>query len=229
MVSLTGLHKFLSAVVRLETFPTFITYLIVVYLARYWKKISRPRECRSVLMVYNFGCSALSLYTLYGFAIGLVETQSFFKMETSPVLQNVYFWYMVCKRIELLDTIFMILRHRERQLTFLHIYHHSSMLLLSDYCYHFTPWSAMAIFLALNSFVHVVLYLYYGLCAMGYQPPWKKQMTQIQIIQFLIGFLFSIKGYTSHGFCIYSIIYGMSMTALFGNFYYQAYHKKKNI
>ena len=31
--------------------------------------------------------------------------------------------------------------------------------------------------------VHVFLYLYYGLTAIGYQPTWKRRLTEMQIIQ----------------------------------------------
>lgn len=39
-------------------------------------------------------------------------------------------WYYVSKLIEFLDTIFFILRKKEKQLTFLHVYHHSTMFIL---------------------------------------------------------------------------------------------------
>jgi hypothetical protein len=46
----------------------------------------------------------------------------------------------------------MILRHKRRQISFLHVYHHSSMLLLTDSCYHLYPWPAISVYLATNSF-----------------------------------------------------------------------------
>lgn len=39
-------------------------------------------------------------------------------------------WYYFSKLIEFLDTIFFILRKKEKQLTFLHVYHHSTMFVL---------------------------------------------------------------------------------------------------
>jgi len=41
--------------------------------------------------------------------------------------------YAFTKLLELMDTVFMILRHKTRQITFLHVFHHSSMLLLVAY------------------------------------------------------------------------------------------------
>ena len=75
-------------------------------------------------------------------------------------------------------------------MTFLHVFHHSVL-----------PWSwwwgikiapgGMGSFHAMiNSSVHVVMYLYYGLSALGpvAQPYlwWKKHMTAIQLIQFVL-------------------------------------------
>ena len=109
------------------------------------------------------------------------------------------------------------------------MYHHASILLLSDYAYHVTPWPAIGVMLGLNSFVHVFLYLYYGQSALNpsQRPQWKQQMTQLQMFQFVIGIIHSSVGYLHHGFCVYSIFYGFSMLGLFGNFYYHAFLKVK--
>ena len=131
--------------------------------------------------------------------------------------------------LELLDTVFMVLRHKSRQISFLHVYHHSSMLLLSDLGRRFYPWPCIAVFLGMNSFVHVLLYLYYGLTALfpDNPPMWKKQMTQVQIVQFLVGFVVAVVGYMYYNYCVYSILYGITMTWLFSNFYYHAYIKRR--
>jgi elongation of very long chain fatty acids protein 4 len=113
----------------------------------------------------------------------------------------------------------------------LKVYHHSSVLLLSDYSYHFYPWPSIGFMLGLNSFVHVFLYLYYGQSAL-YQtqrPTWKKHMTELQIFQFLLGLVHCAYGYLHYKFCVYGIFYGISMLGLFGNFYYQAYIQVKPV
>jgi hypothetical protein len=43
------------------------------------------------------------------------------------------------------------------------------------------------IFVLLNSFIHTIMYLYYTLTCLGYRPTWKKYLTRMQIIQFLVG------------------------------------------
>src|SRR5690349_6962246 len=102
------------------------------------------------------------------------------------------------------------------------------MLLLSNYCYNISPWPCMVIPLALNSLVHVFVYAYYGTSALRTVGDFYKQfLTVIQIAQFLIGLFYCTIGYLYYGFCIYSILFGLSMLYLFGNFYYGTYILKK--
>ena len=36
-------------------------------------------------------------------------------------------WYYISKLVEFLDTVFFILRKKDNQISFLHVYHHASM------------------------------------------------------------------------------------------------------
>lgn len=182
-----------------------------------------------VLAIHNFACSIISVYCLCGFLYGLQQSESTFVKEPSNYLKPYFKMYYTTKIIELLDTVFMIVRHRSRQISFLHVYHHSSMLLLSDCAYNMYPWPGIAPYLALNSFVHVVLYLYYGLTALFPDKsfPWKKHLTQLQILQFMVLFCHAAVGYLYHGYCVYGLFYGITMTSLFSNFYYQAYMRPR--
>ena len=42
-------------------------------------------------------------------------------------MANVSWWYFFSKYIELLDTVFFMLRKKFNQISFLHVYHHSTM------------------------------------------------------------------------------------------------------
>lgn len=176
-------------------------------------------------------CTAISAYSilLFGLAYTDPNLSYIFQRNTTPAFKKAFLVYHTLKWIEMLDTVFMILRHRQRQISFLHVFHHSSMLLLSDVAYNGYPWPSIAFYMTLNSFVHVWLYLYYALSAAYPEnpPQWKKQMTQLQIFQFFVGFLYSAYGYLYHNFCVYGPLYGIILTALFCNFYYQAYIKKR--
>ncbi len=51
-----------------------------------------------------------------------------FFFETVKVT-NALWWYFISKAIEFLDTVWMILRKKFNQVTFLHVFHHSTMVL----------------------------------------------------------------------------------------------------
>ena len=45
-------------------------------------------------------------------------------------ITNAFWFYFFSKAIEFMDTIFMIVRKHFTQITFLHVFHHSTMLLI---------------------------------------------------------------------------------------------------
>lgn len=137
--------------------------------------------------------------------------------------------YWISKFVELLDTVYMVLRHKTRQISFLHVWHHSTITLLADWAYTRSSIPAIVPIVALNSAVHVVMYGYYALTALYplHEFTWKKRITQMQMTQFVIAIVHGTYGYLYHGFCIYSILYGLGMLSLFSNFYYRAFIAKK--
>ncbi|XP_060552498.1 elongation of very long chain fatty acids protein 5-like [Ruditapes philippinarum] len=215
---------------RLDSFPIFCGYVLMVLLAGQWKKFFKPLNLRPVLVIYNLTASAISFYTLYGSAVALINSESTFSRQTSEQLQFTYKVYWFAKTLELLDTVFMVLRHKQRQISFLHVYHHSSMLLLSDMTYHSYPYVAISLYLGLNSAVHVLLYLYYGLSALHPEnpPQWKEFLTQFQITQFVIDLVHATIGYMFYNYCIYGVFYCIAMIILFSNFYIKAYSKQSS-
>ncbi|XP_071131521.1 very long chain fatty acid elongase 4-like [Mytilus edulis] len=206
-VTILGVQKFVGLTISLQSFPLFCVYLLMILVCPLWQKVTSPIQDRTVLMFYNFTCSFISLYSLLGFLYCLTLSESTFELRPAPYLKPYFRLYWITKIIELLDTVFMILRHKQRQISFLHVYHHSSMLLLADACYHLYPWPAMATYLATNSFVHVILYMYYCLTASfpNKSFPWRKYITQLQILQFFVLFVHAAYGYLNHGFCIYGL------------------------
>lgn len=85
-----------------------------------------------------------------------------------------------------MDTVFFVLRKKNKQISFLHLYHHTGMVLLT--------WNATKFFAGghsiftgfINSIIHVVMYTYYLVSAFNPQYKnniwWKKYITQMQIV-----------------------------------------------
>ncbi|XP_046863671.1 elongation of very long chain fatty acids protein 4-like isoform X2 [Xenia sp. Carnegie-2017] len=231
-LTLTGKYlNFLWRIVNLQTFPIAIGYLVMIFLSPVWRKTVRPLKLNLLMVIYNFSCSILSAYTVAQFVMVFVKSKDLFDMNNHESLKLPMFVYWLTKWIELFDTVLMILRHKERQISFLHVYHHCSVLILSDMAYHSYQWPPVGFVLCMNSFVHVFLYMYYGQSALfpGERPWWKRRLTQLQILQFLVGLVHLTYGYFYYGFCLFGPFYALTMFGLFSNFYYFAFISKKSL
>ena len=97
-----------------------------------------------------------------------------------------YFWsyvYYLSKYYELLDTVLQLLKGRAPPHFFLHVYHHSVVLFMAwgwcEYC-QTLQWFGVVF----NTAVHVVMYYYYFRVVLKLPTPWKRFVTQFQIVQF---------------------------------------------
>ena len=214
---------------NLTSFPIFVVYLLILPLSLLWVRFIPKIELKWTLVFYNLICVAISIVcTVVGFKEFLSEGNILELVEASGLLKKVYFLYWMSKILELMDTVFMVLKHSLRQMSFLHIFHHSTMLLLADYTYSLSPWKPISVVIFLNSFVHIWMYSYYAISVVKkVDSSWKKTITHIQLIQFVIGLCLGVPGYMHYGYCIYSVLYPISMILLFGNFYYHAFVKSR--
>ena len=100
----------------------------------------------------------------------------------------------------------------------------------------FVPGGLGTLLCLINSFVHVFMYFYYGLSACGPQFQkylwWKKYMTKMQMIQFVIVIVHSCQFFfISCDFPIFfsywTLSYAMIFLVLFSNFYIQEFIKRQ--
>ena len=136
-----------------SSFPLFVLYLVATSFCYKWKKIAGPIEFPKFLFLYNIVISLVNVICFIGFAISLHNSESLFSKKPDQFLRNVYWLYWITKIVELSDTLFMVLRHRFRQVSPLHVYHHATMLLLSEIGYKKYYWAAFAMPLMLNALV----------------------------------------------------------------------------
>ncbi|KAL5502242.1 hypothetical protein EMCRGX_G008987 [Ephydatia muelleri] len=197
------------------------------------------------MVIYNITMVGLSFYLFveiflsaqaldYTYICDVVDYED--RSEPAMRMSSVIWLYFLSKIIEFLDTFFFILRKKDDQITFLHVYHHSTMVMI---WWMVTKWygGGNSFFSAmLNSFVHVVMYTYYLLSALGPRVRkylwWKKYLTGMQLIQFLVMLVHCTHslliecGYDRRPQWIY-FFYLLSHIALFSNFYRNAYIKPK--
>ena len=85
-----------------------------------------------------------------------------------------------------------------------------------------------------NSFIHVLMYSHYFLSSLGVNAWWKKYLTQLQLIQFVICFIQPIYAYTQGASCngygdflkVGMVLYQITMICLFTDFYRRSYSSK---
>jgi len=150
------------------------------------------------------------------------------------------FVYFFNKIIDLLDTIFFVLRKSYKQITFLHVFHHTLMVSAIYWVVRFNGFGGQFFTMALlNTFVHTVMYFYYMISAIntGLKRSvwWKKYITKIQIIQFLIVISHSVYVLVFNPKCEFPvslhfllITMGSLFTWMFTKFYINAYIKPRN-
>mmetsp|Transcript_5916 Transcript_5916/g.8821 ORF Transcript_5916/g.8821 Transcript_5916/m.8821 type:complete len:256 (-) Transcript_5916:2167-2934(-) len=95
----------------------------------------------------------------------------------------VYLYYL-SKYYELLDTILQMASGKIPPNYFLHVYHHS-IVILNTWFWLESAASMQFIGVLFNTAVHVVMYYYYYLRSIGIVPKWKNFVTTFQIVQFI--------------------------------------------
>ncbi|XP_015430291.1 PREDICTED: elongation of very long chain fatty acids protein AAEL008004-like [Dufourea novaeangliae] len=156
----------------------------------------KPYNLKNILVVYNFLQVLLSCWLFYEGLDGAWLRKYSWKCqpvdfsytpEAMRVARGVYV-YFLAKISELLDTVFFVLRKKESQITFLHLYHHTVMPMISWGATKYYPGGHGTFIGVINSFVHIIMYTYYLLAALlpQYQKYlwWKKYITTLQMVRF---------------------------------------------
>lgn len=224
------------------TLSIFSVYLIAANYGPKMMKTRKPLQLRWVLVIYNLYVAILNLWIACElcYCAYRLKYRSFCQLviiSKDPYMMRIangVWWYFASKGIEFADTLFFILRKKDRQLTFLHKYHHSSMFLVWWTAVRFVPGGSAIVPIVVNSLVHVLMYTYYGVSAIGPRMQkylwWKRHLTIIQLVQFFVGVSIGIHLITSG--CQFTRWmqyvfsgYAFSFIILFGNFYLHEYIK----
>ncbi|RWS05050.1 elongation of very long chain fatty acids protein-like protein [Dinothrombium tinctorium] len=144
--------------------------------------------------------------------------------------------FFMTKFVDFFDTFFFILRKKDRQISGLHVFHHSCMPLFVWIGLKFAPGGNSGFFPWINSGIHTVMYTYYALSTFETMKPylwWKKYLTQMQMAQFVLVILHSGYSMMSPGcqwpkiFMYLSIFNAFIFLLLFYSFFQQTYKKEK--
>ncbi|KAG7488619.1 hypothetical protein MATL_G00036770 [Megalops atlanticus] len=227
----------------LPTLSFTVLYLLFVYLGPIYMKNRPAYSLKKVLLVYNFAVTMLSLYMLIelisaSWAGGYrLQCQNLDSAGDADIrVAKVLWWYYFSKLIEFLDTIFFVLRKKNNQISFLHVYHHASMFNIWWCVLNWIPCGQSFFGPTLNSFIHVLMYSYYGLSTIPSMHKylwWKKYLTQAQLVQFLLTITHTLSAVVSPcgfpiGCLLFQSSYMATLVILFVNFYIQTYRKRKS-
>lgn len=109
--------------------------------------------------------------------------------ETLRELGMVHFFFLL-KVLDLLDTVFIVLKKSSLHLSFLHCYHHFFMVLGTFVSIYWFPGGHFTMLGIVNSLVHAIMYFYYFLAAINpdikKSTMLKRQVTHIQLVTRII-------------------------------------------
>eukprot|EP00042_Codosiga_hollandica_P048404 m.542007 g.542007 ORF g.542007 m.542007 type:complete len:366 (-) comp57656_c0_seq4:1523-2620(-) len=175
------------------------SYIAVSFLLQYLMR-SRPAfKLTGLVCLHNAGLCLLSVcmflgtvYEIASIAFGHYAARPAFGALCDPdrvVLTGSTrfpFWsyiFYLSKYWEMLDTYILALK--KKPLTFLQMYHHFIIVVLC-WLWLDDSWSIHWVAVSLNSLVHVFMYYYFSLSALGYRIWWKSYLTAFQLVQFTI-------------------------------------------
>ena len=229
--------------------PTLAICLFYVYFVKVLgpklMENRKPFNLRRVMIFYNLFQVIFSTWLFRESLVSGWGGQYSFRCQPVDYSQNPLavrmaqgcWWYYFSKFTEFMDTIFFVLRKKNDHISTLHVIHHGCMPMSVWFGVKFTPGGHSTFFGLLNTFVHIVMYAYYLLAALGpwIQPYlwWKKYLTSLQMIQFVMVMI--------HAFqllfidCNYpkAFVWWIGMHAimfyfLFREFYTEAYRRRKS-
>ncbi|XP_058810232.1 elongation of very long chain fatty acids protein 4-like isoform X2 [Phymastichus coffea] len=188
-------------------------------------------------IVYNawivYSCVKYGLFSDIGFGCVFVDRST---TGVPMDLANLFYWVLLLKIIDMVETVVFVLRKKQRQVSFLHVYHHISTIYITQMSVKFYPGGMATVPMAVNSTIHVIMYTYYYLSSLGPKVqrvinPIKPYITIMQMVQF-----FFLLGHTVQAFfpsCVVpqwgAIVMFTNLVinfTLFYNFYRKNYKNK---
>lgn len=230
--------------------PTVLVVSLYLLFVKRWGPVmmkNRPAfELRRPIQIYNLFLVIGSFYiswnvgwngwfTYYNWGCQAVDKSD--RPEAMEMARLTYIFYL-SKLIELLDTVFFVIRKKDNQVTPLHLIHHTALPIIMWWACKFVPGGHGSITGLLNSGVHVVMYSYYFLAAFGpaMEPYlwWKRYITRLQIAQFAFYWVHSVQMLFRHNcgypktFAWVIIVPSTLFLFLFASFYRRSYSKPRS-
>lgn len=216
-----------------------VLYLFMVFVGRKWMDSRNEFKIKPYIFTYNLYQCLLNVWCVAG---------ACHEVATNPIFTGIWGNYSVKgpasfrisfliwvhynnKYVELLDTVWMVLRKKNNQISFLHCYHHVLLIWAWFLVCKIDTGGDCYFGATVNSFIHIIMYGYYTMALLGISCPWKKWITTCQMIQFCVCFTHSCyvvyKGNAPIILPLAQAFVMVNMLVLFGNFFIKSYVKPK--
>ncbi|GFT60144.1 elongation of very long chain fatty acids protein 4 [Nephila pilipes] len=186
--------------------------LFIIWIGPTFMSSRKPYSLKTILIFYNFLQAAMNAYVVCE-AVSILREHWHVRcmVKNNPKVKEILlttlipFWhYYLLKFVDLLDTVFFVLRKKQNQVTFLHVVHHAGLCIILNWGLRNAD-KASAFYIAfgftINAAVHIIMYSYYGLAACGPNVRkylwWKKYLTLVQIVQIFLILAYMFVGFVT--------------------------------
>lgn len=209
-----------------------LAYLLVVFGGKFLMKFKRePFKPKLLQIVHNAFLVAVSAFMTYEtvfqvVSLGMGLFQNPIDHKHGQGLARIIWIFYFSKILEFMDTVIMVLKKSDRQISFLHVYHHTTIFAIWWAVTKWGPGGEAYFSVILNSFVHVVMYSYYLSTTIGMPLSFiKPYITSMQMLQFVLmmcqsayDLAFGCPGYPRSLIALL-FVYMITLLALFANFF----------
>lgn len=229
-------------------FPLLFGYVYIVTVAGpRWMKDRKPFHLTRAILIFNalsaivnvFFCYQFLRHTYLGGGYSLFCEGIDYERRSETDMGLLYYcWlYAFVRMVDFLDTFFFVARKKTSQITVLHVLHHFLVVFDSWLYLSYGIDGQSMLHGCLNTFVHVIMYSYYFLAALGPSVRkylwWKRYLTVLQIVQFVVMTVhMSIPILYDCGFpsalSYAAVAQDLLGLALFLNFYIRTYNSRRN-
>lgn len=218
-----------------------IVYPIVVLGGKKIMESYKPFDIQQYMFIYNLYQVLLNIWTVYEMCLE-VYTNPWYTFKygflpwghhSQPGYAGFRIQYLVWihynnKFVELLDTLWMVLKKNNKQISFLHCYHHMLLIWVWFHCCMVDPGGEAWFGACINSLIHVYMYGYYTLSLLKFPVGFMKiYMTSCQMLQFVICLIHAsyvaYYRYVPLELAFDQAFVMINMLGLFGHFFYNSY------
>jgi fatty acid desaturase len=172
--------------------------------------------------VYNILNSLFSLYIFWNLAGYFVGDFSGINTPDNTHVRWLVYLHYLNKFVDFADTVIIVAKRNWRQCNFLHLFHHATIPVVWKICLDCYPTDNItyAFGAMMNSLIHFLMYIHYGLSAFKIPNPLRRSLTKCQMTQFVLCLVqpvyVMVAGYTKiWHLALLQMGYQLAMLALF--------------